>query len=109
MVDVLLLVFVQLHFYHRGGWNQIFPLKTFVSCSLGVGGRCLSVPWRYPDVWVPDVPKISCPNTLSLGCFLLSEIKKFLTHQVLKAATAGEGEEDKRGDQEEEDQHNELH
>ena len=23
----------------------------------------------YPDVWVPEVPEISCPKTLSLGCF----------------------------------------
>ena len=23
----------------------------------------------YPDVWAPDVPGISCPKTLSLGCF----------------------------------------
>ena len=24
---------------------------------------------RYPDVWVPDVPGLSCPKPLSLGCF----------------------------------------
>ena len=23
----------------------------------------------HPDVWVPDVPGISCPKTLSVGCF----------------------------------------
>ena len=23
----------------------------------------------YPDMWVPDVPGISCPRALSLGCF----------------------------------------
>ena len=22
----------------------------------------------YPDVWVSDVPRVSCPKTLSLGC-----------------------------------------
>ena len=38
MVDLVLLVFQHLRIYHRRGWSQSFPLKTFFSCSLGGGG-----------------------------------------------------------------------
>ena len=34
---------------------------------------CISFCPGYPDVWVPDVPGLSCPRTLPLGCFLLPD------------------------------------
>ena len=33
----------------------------------------------YPDVRVPDIPGISWPKTLSLGCFFQSCIRRFMT------------------------------
>ena len=38
--------------------------------SLSNGPLAQSFCPGYHDVWVPDVPGISCPKTLSLGCFL---------------------------------------
>ena len=36
----------------------------------------------YPKVWVPDVPGISCPITLSCGCFLSVLIMHFCFEQI---------------------------
>ena len=36
----------------------------------------------YPEVWVPDVPRISCPKALSLGCFFLPDFFKLSAYKM---------------------------
>ena len=47
--------FQHFHIYRRGGWSESVPLKIFISCSLGGGGRWFSVPCQGSGEFFPSV------------------------------------------------------